>query len=246
MNRMLKIGRIMIFSVIIITSIFYVGCAASDTEREIDSSYKPEINPENFAAIIDNQYLPLTAGKIFIYEGNTDNGLEHVEVYITGETKEVMGINCMVVRDQVWIDGELEEDTADWFAQDQDGNIWYFGEDSKEMKDGQVVSTAGSWEAGVDGAQPGIVMEANPKLGDAYRQEYYFNEAEDMAEVVGLGESVAIEYGKFGEVLVIKEWTPLEPGVAEHKYYVPGLGMVMEEIVEGGEGRIELIEIRAE
>ena len=140
----------------------------------------------------------------------------------------------------------MAEDTFDWFAQDKDGNVWYFGEDSKEYEDGKVVSTEGSWESGVDGAKPGIVMKANPQVGDAYRQEYYEDEAEDMAEVVSLNEAVSVPQGSFENCLKTKEWTPLEPDIVENKYYAPGVGLVMEVAVEGESGKVELLEIRTQ
>jgi hypothetical protein len=135
-----------------------------------------------------------------------------------------MGVECVVVNDKAWENGKLIERTYDWHAQDKEGNVWYFGEDTKEYENGKVVSTKGSWEAGVDGAKPGIIMQAHPKVGQSYRQEYYKGEAEDMAKVINLNESVTVPYGSFDHVLVTKEWTPLEPSYAEHKYYAPGVG----------------------
>jgi hypothetical protein len=121
--------------------------------------------------------------------------------------------------------------------------VWYFGEDTKEYENGEVVSTSGSWEAGVDGALPGIIMKAVPQVGDSYRQEYYAGEAEDMAEVLSLSETAAVASGSYENLLKTKEWTPLEPGLLEHKYYAAGIGMVLEVVVEGGSGRIELVSI---
>lgn len=219
--------------------------APTDAESP-DEPYAPVIDPANFVDVIDNAYWPLVPGTTFIYEGETDEGLEHIEVYVTRETRVVMGVACTVVRDTVALDGELVEETFDWYAQDKDGNVWYFGEDSKEYEDGEVVSSAGSWEAGVDGALPGIVMYAQPAVGQVYRQEYYPGEAEDMAEVINLTESETVPYGSYDNLLMTREWTPLEPDVAEHKYYAPGVGLILEVVVEGGSGRIELIEIRTE
>ena len=244
MRGIARTKGILIAGVLCMAALLSMGCKGSKEEGALDTSYKPEINPENFVDVIDNQYMPLSVGRTLVYEGETEDGFEHVEVYVSGEKKEVMGVKCTVVRDRVWIDGELEEDTFDWFAQDKYGDVWYFGEDSKEIEDGEVLSTEGSWEAGVDGAQPGIVMKAEPKPGDSYRQEYYSGEAEDMAEVIGLEKTVNIGYGTYADVLKIKEWTPLEPGVSENKYYAAGIGVILEEVVEGGEGRIELKEIR--
>ena len=159
-----------VFAIIIgIAFTFIVGCD-SDTS---DETYNPVIAPANFVEKVDNSYFPLTPGTTFIYQGESEDGPERVEVNVTNETKVILGVTCIVVRDRVWIDNELVEDTFDWHAQDKDGNVWYFGEDSKEMKDSVVVSTEGSWEAGVDGAKPGIIMKATPKVGDSYRQELY-------------------------------------------------------------------------
>ncbi len=129
-----------------------------------------------------------------------------------------------MVDDRAWEGGQLIEKTYDWFAQDKEGTVWYFGEDTKEYENGEVVSTKGSWEAGVDGAKPGIIMQADPKVGQTYRQEYYPGEAEDMAKVLSLDASVTVPYGFFDHVLETKEWTPLQPVFFEKKYYVRGVG----------------------
>jgi hypothetical protein len=204
--------------------------------------YAPEIDPANFVEEIDNPYLPLTPGSRWVYEGVEDGETERVEVVVTDQRREVMGISAIVVRDTVSEDGELVEDTLDWFAQDREGNVWYLGEDSKEIEDGEVVSTEGSWEAGVDGALPGIVMLAEPAVGEAYRQEFYEDEAEDLGEVIETGASATVPAGSFDDVVVVREWNPLEPDVVEDKYHAPGVGVVLESIVEGGDGRVELIE----
>jgi len=229
---------------------FAAGCGEDSSEDSpvIDvgnEPYDPVINPADFVAQIDNQYLPLTPGTTLIYEGEIEDGMERIEVEVTHETKDILGVTCIVVRDTVRVDGELVEDTYDWFAQDKDGNVWYFGEDSKEYEDGEV-DPAGSWEAGVDGAKPGIIMKASPQVGDAYRQEYYEDEAEDMAEVLSLNESVSVAYGLFDNCLQTQEWTPLEPDVVENKYYAPGIGVVLEVTVVGESERVELIEVETQ
>jgi hypothetical protein len=145
------------------------------------------------------------------------------------------------VRDTVTEDGEVIEDTFDWFAQDRDGNVWYLGEDTKEFEDGELVSTEGSWEAGTKGAQPGIIMQASPQVGVGYRQEYFPGEAEDLAEVLRLDGKATVPFGSFEDLLVIEEWNPLEPKVIENKYYARGIGVVLEEQVKGGSERVELI-----
>ncbi len=230
--------------------VIFSGCEAEETEEKEDKEkkveYAPEIDPENFVTEIDNKYMPLKPGTTLIYEGETEEGTERIEVEVTDKIKEVMGVTCVVVSDKVFLEGELIEDTLDWFAQDKDGNVWYFGEDSKELEEGKVVSTEGSWEAGVDEAQPGIVMKADPKVGDKYRQEYYEGEAEDMGEVLSLNESETVPYGSYDNLLKTKDWTPLEPEVEENKYYAEGIGFVLEVMVKGGSERIELIEIKTE
>jgi hypothetical protein len=149
----------------------------------------------------------------------------------------------VVVRDTVTQDGHVVEDTLDSYAQDRDGSVWHFGEDSKELEDGKVVSTEGSWEAGKDGAEPGIVMKARPKIGDTYRQEYAKDGAEDRGEVLSTTEQVTVPYGSFKNVLKTQDDSPLEPDVVEHKYYARGVGFIREVMVEGGEGRLDLVSV---
>jgi len=220
-----------------------IGCgepAEEATERAAEA-YAPVIDAARFVANVDNQYFPLVPGTRFVYE--TSDGGERVEVRVTEETKTIMGVTCTVVMSREFEDGELVEETADWYAQDTDGNVWYFGEDTKEYEDGQVVSTAGSWEAGVDDAQPGIIMPGSAAVGDTYRQEYLAGAAEDMGELVSLEESVTVPYGSFERVVKMREWTPLEPGDEEFAYYAPGVGLVLE--VEGDE-RLELVSVRTQ
>lgn len=216
-----------------------VGCG--EPAQDSPQTYAPTIDAARFTASVDNQYFPLVPGTTFVYE--TPDGSERVEVRVTDETKTVMGVTCMVVMSWEYEDGELTEETADWYAQDVDGNVWYFGEDSKEYEDGEVVSTAGSWQAGLDGAQPGIIVQGAPAVGESYRQEYYAGVAEDMGEVLSLEESVSVPYGSFDRVLKTREWTPLEPGDEEHDYYAPGVGLILE--AEGGD-RLELVSLSSE
>ena len=206
-------------------------------------NYDPDINPADFVDVIDNPYLPLTPGSRWVYEGESDGEVEHIEVVVTDQRRTVMGVEATVVRDTVTdATGELVEDTLDWFAQDRDGNVWYFGEESKDYEDGKVATTEGSWEAGVDGALPGIVMPAEPTVGFAYRQEYYKGEAEDMGEVIRVGVSKTVAFGDFDGVVVTRDWNPLEPDVVEEKYYATGLGLIFETKTVGGDESVELIE----
>jgi hypothetical protein len=194
------------------------GCAGSASQE--DKAYKPHINPAEFTIKVDNEYFPMEPGTTFVYQG----GAQHSEMSVTSDTKKVMGVECVVVHHREWEGDMLIERTYDWFAQDNKGTVWYFGEDTKEYNNGEVVSTKGSWEAGVDGAKPGIIMPADPKVEQSYHQEYYPGEAMDMARVLSLNASVSVPYGSFDEVLETREWTPLQPGFSEKKYYVRGVG----------------------
>jgi len=205
--------------------------------------YNPQLVPAEFSTNIDNKYFTLTPRTKFRYESQTEDGLETNEVYVTEDTRIVAGIEARVVWDRVWLDGDLIEETYDWYAQDSDGNVWYLGEDSVEMAQGKITSHAGSWETGVDGALPGIIMEANPKVGDTYRQEYLAGEAEDQADVLALGESVSMPYSKFSDCLKTLDYNPLEPGGEEDKYYCTSVRFnVLEVGREDGE-RVELVSV---
>ena len=209
----------------------------------------PAFDAKNFSnsTTINNPYFPLSPGTTFVYDG-FDKGKghpEHNEVTVTSETKKILGVKCIVVVDQVWVDGELVEDTVDWYAQDNAGNVWYMGEFTTDYEGGVVVGHEGSWEAGVDGAQPGYIMEAQPVVGDIYQQEYYPGVAEDFAQVLSVSASVSIASGSWqGNVLQTQETNPLEKNGIGNKYYAPGVGEVMEESVKGGSGHMELTEIR--
>lgn len=197
----------------------------------------------SFVSGFKNEYLAFEVGKVFYYEGETEDGTETIKVTVTSDTKEIIGVTTTVVSDTVWLDGELIEATDDWFAEDDEGNVWYFGEYSEEWEDGEYVGPEGSWEAGVDGAQPGILMYANPKMGMKYQQEYYKGEAEDMAMVINLNKTVEIDYGTFEGCLETMEWTPLEPGEREHKFYKKDVGLLMELQPKGGRITIELVDV---
>lgn len=234
----MKILAYVCFLILIITGVGAGGISCEEGCTP-DPTYNPSINPGDFVAGVDNPLFPLVPGMKYVYHG----GGETTEITVTDGTKQILGVTSIVVRDVVSVGGEIIEDTYDWYAQDKEGNVWYFGEDTKEYKDGQLVSTEGSWEAGVDGAKPGIVMHrTQPATGVPYRQEYYACKAEDMAEIVSLNESVTVSYGSFDNCLQTREFTPLEPGVSEYKYYAPGVGLVLEVGVQSG-ARTELIEV---
>ncbi len=212
---------------------------SSNKTVTFDEPYEPAIDPSDYVAGIDNPYFPLVPGSEWIYEGQTEDGIERIEFRVLEETRTVMGVECTVVRDTVTVDGELVEDTYDWYAQDVAGNVWYFGEDSKDYENGKVVSTKGSWESGASGAFPGIMMLADPYVGMTYRQEYLVDEAEDMGTILSLDESITVRGSSYTGVIKIRDFTPLDPDNFAYKYYAPGIGVVLE--VEGEE-RVELIE----
>lgn len=194
-------------------------------------------NPTN----ITNPWFALPIGREFEYEGETDEGTENIEIEITGDTKTVLGIKTLVYRDIVWVDGEVVEDTRDYLAQDNAGNVWYFGEDVDNYEDGAIADHDGSWLAGVDGAKPGYWMKANPKVGDFYKQEFYAGEAEDEAKVLSVTEKVKIGLGNYKDCLKIQDIVPGDP-VVEYKYYCKQVGgLVLEAKPAEGE-RIELVD----
>lgn len=202
-------------------------------------TYGVMIATAQFSNPLTNDYFPLLPGSVSIFEG----GGERVEVKVTDKTKVIMGITTRVITDQVFVDGELAEDTVDWYAADNFGNVWYFGEETAEYEDGQVTSTEGSWEAGVDGALPGIIMLADPQVGDAYRQEFYEGQAEDVAKVYARDESITVPRDSFDLILVTEDWSLLTPDVHERKWYAPNVGVVFEETISGGSGTLSLVDI---
>ena len=220
------------------------ACGGSDASSLPRGSEAVELDPADFSPEIDNPYWPMPVGARWVYrETDAEGGEQRVEVTVLDETKDIMGIAARVVHDVVTEDGQVVEDTYDWYAQDADGNVWYLGEDTKEFEDGEVVTTAGSWEAGVDGGQAGVLVPAEPEVGLAYRQEYYAGEAEDAAEVLSLDELVEVPYGRFDSVLMTKEFTPLHPEVLEHKFYARGVGPILALGISGGSDREELVEL---
>jgi hypothetical protein len=200
------------------------------------------LDPAQFTTRIDNRYWPMTPGSRWIYrETDAQGATQRVEVTVTDQTKTIIGIQARVVHDVVTEDGQLVEDTYDWYAQDATGNIWYLGEDTKEYQHGKVTSTEGSWQAGVDSAQPGILLLADPERAMEYRQEYYRGQAEDAARVLSLDMRAKVPAGFFDPVLVTRDYTPLEPDLVEHKFYAPGVGPVLAITVKGGSARMELL-----
>jgi len=219
--------------------------------------YAPAIDPASFVDPatgkpfpIDNPFFPLPPGTTYISEGKTEDGFEHDEFAVTPATRGILGVTCVEVHDTRQVDGKVVEDTRDWFAQDKDGNVWYFGENTT-LVDGALplvggglpVDLSGTWTGGVDGAVPGLVMEAHPAVGDFYRQEFLLGEAEDLAEVKSLSASAMIPFppGTFDNCLMTEESSPLSPGDVESKFYAPGIGLLL--TVEANGDRVALVQI---
>ncbi len=200
---------------------------------------------KRWATRIDNPWFPLQPGTTFVYRGVKDGQPSRDVFTITNRKKLIRGADCTVVADRLYLRGRLAERTTDWYAQDVHGNVWYFGEETAELdKKGRVTSTEGSWQAGVGGARAGIYMPAHPRVGQAFRQEYYKGHAEDHFRVLSLSATVRVPYTASKRALLTKEWTPLEPGVVDHKLYVRGIGMVEEGNVKGGDERAVLVALR--
>jgi hypothetical protein len=189
---------------------------------------RPLPDPSAFVKKIDNPYYPLPVGRTLVYRGVRDGLTQTDVVTVTRRTKVILGITARVVSDVATHRGRLLEKTFDWFAQDDQGNVWYMGEDTKAFGPGGKVDTSGSWEAGVKGAKAGIIMEADPRIPDSYRQEYLAGQAEDTAWIVDRGGRVTVPFGTLHHILISLESTRIEPGVYDKKVYARGIGIVLE------------------
>jgi hypothetical protein len=201
--------------------------------------------PADFVARVDNPWFPLVRGTVYVYRGIKDGKASRDVVTVTHATRTIEGVKSTSVHDDLYIEGRLEERTTDWYAQDRAGNVWYLGEATAELDaKGHVKSREGSWLAGVHGARPGIYMPGRPSLGLSRRQEYLKGHAEDHFRVVAVNASVSVPGSRSSHALLTEEWTPLEPAVLDHKYYVRGIGTVLERTVKGGDERNELVSMR--
>ena len=202
-----------------------------------------QVDPHRFTVAIDNPYLPLVPGSRWVYrEISPGDAPQRIVVKVTRQTKRIAnGVTARVVRDTVTQKGRLVEDTFDWYAQDRRGTVWYLGEVTKEYEPGKPPSTAGSWEAGVNGAKAGVAMPAHPRPGFRYHQEYAPGEAEDAARVLSLDDQAEVPAGHFRRVLMTKDWNPLEPKMLEYKLYARGVGLVLALGVSGTDAREELV-----
>jgi hypothetical protein len=217
------------------------GTSGRDLPAPFDPSspYEPAVAASELSNEITNALFPAPVGARWVYEATTPDGLEHIEVTVLADEKQVWGADVRVVRDTVWVDDEMVEDTWDWYAQDPDGHVWYMGEETYEYEGGVVVCECGAWESGVDGALPGVIMLADPLVGDTYRQEFYEGEAEDYAEVLSLDAAVDVPAGSFTGCLETRDRSAIDPELDERKYYCPGVGNTL--VIEG-DVRVELME----
>ena len=230
--------------VLVVLLLLFAACGGGDSGSSLPQGDEAvDLNPDDFVAQIDNPYWPMAPGSKWVYRGiDADGEQERVEITVTDRKKTILGIEATVVRDVVTTaDGELIEDTFDWFAQDKDGALWYLGEDTTEYEDGKAVTKEGSWESGRDGAQPGVFLPGDPEVGMVYRQEYRQGEAEDQAEILSLDERVEVPAGSYTGVLMTKDYTPLQPDALEHKFYAKGVGPVLLIGLSGGRFQEELI-----
>jgi len=219
------------------------ACGGSSSGDGLPQGSEPvDLDPSDFVSSVDNPYFPLRPGARWVFRETDLHGAEQRdEIAVTNRKKTILGIRAVVVHDVATEDGEVVEDTWDWYAQDKKGNVWYLGEDTKEYEDGQVSSTSGSWEAGKDGAQPGVIMPASPEVGMTYRQEYFKGHAEDAATVLSVNELVGTPSGLFKDVLMTKDYTPLSPDELELKFYAKNVGLVTAMTVAGDRDWEELL-----
>lgn len=211
---------------------------------------KVKIDPRNFTTKITNKYMSLPIGSRFIFEGETADGLERIEITVGGQTKKLMGVTTLVYRDKVYLDDQMVEDTRDYLAQDREGNVWYFGEEVNNYENGVLVDHDGTWLAGVDGAKPGILIKQNPRIRETYQQEFYEGVAEDTVDVLSLTETVTGPLGMFKNCLKTYDYTPLDPDSKEHKFFCPaqeGLAVGHRVLITHliNKTKMELVEVKA-
>lgn len=216
--------------------------AASSSNLPVGDKPFP-IDPSEFTTEIDNAYWPMKPGSQWIFrETDAEGTVSKVVVTVLDKTKKIAnGVEARIVHDQVSEHGEIKEDTFDWYAQDAAGNLWYFGEDTTEYENGKPKTKEGSWEAGVGGAEPGIIMPADPQVGMTYREEYFKGHAEDGASIISTDALAKVPYGRFTGGVQTRNFSGIEPDVIEEKIYGKGVGVVLEITVSGGSDRDELL-----
>lgn len=227
--------RIFLFLLSFILTLAFPPQLLADSGKLLESPYAPQIEPARFTTIITNPYFSLPVGKKITFQAKTEEGNERVEIQILPETKTVMGVETITYWDRVWLNDVLVEETRDYLAQDSEGNVWYFGEVVDNYADGKLIDHEGSWLAGEQGALPGIWFPAKPQVGDAYRQEYLKDEAEDITEIVALNQVVKTEKATYKDCVKTYDWTPLDKESKENKYYCPEVAglVISDHIVKG-------------
>jgi len=234
----------MVARVVLALSVALAVVAAPASGAAPLSGAAPRPPASDFTGRVDNPWLPFTPGTTFVYTGAKDGKSARDVVFVTRRVDLIDGVPCVAISDRLYLNGRLAERTTDWYTQDKQGNVWYFGEATAELdKAGHVTNTEGSWRTGRDGAEPGIFMPAHPRVGQSFRQEYYKGQAEDHFRVLDLHASVSVPYTKSTNALLTMEWTPLEPGVIDHKLYVRGIGNVEEHTIKGGDEHQRLVSV---
>ena len=229
------------WSIAVLAAVLALSACGGNSSSLPDGTKSVKLDPSKFTTEIDNPYWPMRPGSHWVYSEVEDGEAQRVDVTALDRTKTLGGVTARVVHDQVTRKGQVLEDTYDWYAQDSDGNVWYLGENTKEYENGKVKTTEGSWAYGVDGAQAGVVVPADPEQGLKYREEYYAGHAEDAAEVLNTTSQVQVPYGRFKDAVLTRNFSSLEPTVEEMKLYAKNVGPVMELLVSGGTGRTELL-----
>jgi len=236
--------RISLFLIGVLALVGLLAAAGISASKGGGATPEPP-GPAGFVARVDNPWFPLRPGSIDVYNGVKEGERSRDIFTVTGETKLIEGVRCTAVSDRLYLKGQLEERTTDWYAQDKAGNVWYFGEATAELHpNGSVKSTEGSWQAGVDGARAGIFMPAHPHPRQHGQQEFYKGHAQDHYRVLSLTARVQTPAASSSAALLTQEWTPLESGVIDHKLYVKGIGTVLEQTIKGGDERNTLVAIR--
>ena len=221
----------------------WASSAPSSGTSACGTTYAPVLDPDNFVTVIDNPYFPLPVGRQLVYTGTKDGQSQTDTVTVTDQKRVILGITTTVVNDVATHDGTVLEKTFDFYAQDKQGNVWYLGEDTTHFLPNGKADTSGSFVAGIDGAQPGIIMKANPQIPDAYRQECFAGEAEDTAWVVATTGSLRVPYGNVRNILTTLEATPIEAGAYDQKIYGPGIGIVSEQSLTGPSEFAQLVSV---
>jgi len=241
-----RVWAAIVFAALAGTTVFWApwaSSAPSSNTSACGTTYAPVLDPANFVAAVDNPYFPLPVGRKLVYSGVKDGQTQTDTVTVTDQKRVILGIQTTVVNDVATHDGTVLERTFDYYAQDGQGNVWYLGEDTTHFLPNGRADTSGSFVAGVDGAQPGIIMEATPRIADAYRQECYAGQAEDTAWVVGTSGSVRVPYGMVRNVLTTLEATQIEPGAYDQKTYGPGVGILTEQSLTGPNEFAQLVSV---